>query len=710
MIRVENTIDFHRPTSTMRRWLVLFVLSLFVAALVWRIGDLQLRDKDFLQMEGQARYLRVVKSPAHRGMILDRNEEALAVSTPVESIWVNPQVLAKRLTADRKNGGMSDSDEKAFVACRATWEPFEKLFDFEKSFEGKAADSGRITAEYLNEHKFELEVFKKSAGWTKRTPAWIAEYLNERRDELKAFEELVGWKKEDFIQKTTRFPCRAGWEAFEKSVGRDEADLRQLIAENPNKQFLYVKRHVNPNVARLVRVIDIEGVSLTREYRRYYPIGEVAAHVVGFTNIDDQGQEGIELVYDEWLRGADGEKRVIQDRLGRFVEDVESIRPPQRGKNLTLSIDERIQYLAYRTLLAGIQRNSARSGSAVVLNVDTGEILAMVNQPSYNPNNWSDRVSSRFRNRAVTDLFEPGSTIKPFTVASALMTGQFRPDTLLDTSPGFFKIGRYVIRDTRNYGTIDVSTIIKKSSNVGASKLAQSTPKEAMWRILSGVGFGDVSLSTLPGEASGSLPHFTEWSDIHQVTLSFGYGLSVTPLQLAKAYSVIASGGLLRAIRIESARGQPPMEGKRILPADVALQIRQMLESVTDLDGTGKQARVDGYRIAGKTGTIRKSVAGGYSHDRYIATFAGFGPVSNPRLVIIVTIDEPSAGEYYGGKVAAPIFSEIMSGGLRLLGIPPDEHSIRARRIVLAGDRIAFREEPLPPEALPFLVSESISQ
>nr|VFJ91455.1 MAG: cell division protein FtsI (penicillin-binding protein 3) [Candidatus Kentron sp. H]VFJ91922.1 MAG: cell division protein FtsI (penicillin-binding protein 3) [Candidatus Kentron sp. H]VFJ99768.1 MAG: cell division protein FtsI (penicillin-binding protein 3) [Candidatus Kentron sp. H] len=613
MIRMDNTPDSYRPIPAIRHWLVLFVLMSFVFALVWRIGDLQLRHKEFLQTEGQARYLRVVKSPAHRGMILDRNGEPLAVSTPVESVWINPQVLAKTLMLDVKEDSLAEVD----TGVAEKW---------------------------------------------------------------KAFGELFGW---------------------------GETDLRRVIAKYPNKRFLYVKRHVDPNMAASVRALDIEGVYLTREYRRYYPIGEVAAHVVGFTNVDDQGQEGIELVFDDWLRGIDGKKRVIQDRLGRFVEDVESISPPRRGRDLALSIDQRIQYLAYRALLAGVQRHSASSGSVVVLSVDSGEILAMVNQPSYNPNNWSDRVSHRFRNRAVTDLFEPGSTIKPLTVAMALMTGQFQPDTLLDTSPGFLRVGRHVIRDIHDYGVIDVSTVIKKSSNVGASQLALSVPKDAMWRLFFDVGFGEITTSNLPGEVPGLLPHFSEWSEIHQVTLSFGYGLSVTPLQLAKAYAVIASGGLHRTIRIQST-SKSTLESKRVLPADVTLQIRQMLESVTDPDGTGKLARVNGYRIAGKTGTIRKSVAGGYSHDRYIATFAGFAPVSDPRLVIVITIDEPSADKYYGGQVAAPIFSEIMSGSLRLLGVPPDEHSIRARRIVLDYNRIAFREPPLSPKTFSsFLASEA---
>nr|VFK59125.1 MAG: peptidoglycan synthetase FtsI [Candidatus Kentron sp. UNK]VFK69025.1 MAG: peptidoglycan synthetase FtsI [Candidatus Kentron sp. UNK] len=610
MIRIENTSKSSSPILTIRHWVVLGVVALVVGALLWRVSDLQLRHREFLQTEGQARYMRVVKSPAYRGMILDRNKEPLAVSTPVESVWINPLVLKKAFVADAK---------------------------------------GRHDAKIL-------------VRW-------------------RAFEKLFGWK---------------------------EGHIENLIVKYPNKQFLYVERHVSPDMAERVRNLDIEGVYLEREYRRYYPVGEVAAHVVGFTNVDDQGQEGMELVFDDWLQGIDGEKRVIQDRLGRFVEDVENIRSSQPGEDLVLSIDQRIQYLAYRALLAGVRHHSARSGSAVVLDANSGEVLAMVNQPSYNPNNWSDRVSNRFRNRAVTDVFEPGSTIKPFTVAVALMSGQFHSDTLLDTSPGFFKVGRHLIKDLHNYGRIDVATVIKKSSNVGASQLALSIPSEAMWKLFSDIGFGGITISGFSGEVSGLLPHFSDWAEIHKATLSFGYGLSVTSLQLAKAYAVIASGGLLRPIRVQFT-GQESPDPQRILPADVALQVRQMLESVTDPDGTGQRARIDGYRIAGKTGTVRKSMVGGYADDKYVATFAGFAPVSAPQLVVVVTIDEPGKDEYYGGQVAAPIFAEIMSGSLRLLGIPPDEHSVRARRVVLSGNRVAFREDRQSSTIFPPFLTSSTS-
>nr|VFK43723.1 MAG: cell division protein FtsI (penicillin-binding protein 3) [Candidatus Kentron sp. TC]VFK44352.1 MAG: peptidoglycan synthetase FtsI [Candidatus Kentron sp. TC]VFK58374.1 MAG: cell division protein FtsI (penicillin-binding protein 3) [Candidatus Kentron sp. TC] len=594
----------------MRHWIVLCVVVLVVGALLWRVCDLQLRHKEFLQTEGQARYMRVVKNPAHRGMILDRNKEPLAVSTPVESVWINPLVLKKAFLSDGE--GRHDTDTVT------RWRVFEELF---------------------------------------------------------------------------------GWE---------EGHIENVIAKHPNKQFLYVERHVSPDMAERVRDLDLEGVYLEREYRRYYPIGEVAAHVVGFTNVDDQGQEGMELVFDDWLCGIDGEKRVIQDRLGRFVEDVENIRSSQPGGNLVLSIDQRIQYLAYRALLAGVRHHLARSGSAVVLDVNSGEVLAMANQPSYNPNNWSDRVSNRFRNRAVTDVLEPGSTIKPFTVAVALMSGRFHSDTLLDTSPGFFKVGRHLIKDRRNYGLINVATVLKKSSNVGASQLALSISSEAMWKLFSDIGFGEITISGFSGEVSGLLPHFSDWAEIHRATLSFGYGLSVTSLQLAKAYAVIASGGLLRPIRVQFTQ-QESLPPKRILPADVAFQVRQMLESVTDPDGTGQRARIDGYRIAGKTGTVRKSTVGGYANDKYAATFAGFAPVSAPQLVIVVTIDEPSRDEYYGGQVAAPIFAEIMSGSLRLLGIPPDEHSVRARRVILSGNRIAFREGSQFSKIFPSSLASSTS-
>ena len=407
---------------------------------------------------------------------------------------------------------------------------------------------------------------------------------------------------------------------------------------------------------------------------RYYPASEVTAHVVGFTDIDDQGQEGLELAYNDWLQGTPGSKRVIKDRLGRIVEDVESIQPSSPGKDLTLSIDRRIQYLAYRELKAAVQQHKARSGSAVLLDVKTGEILAMVNQPSYNPNNRKHMRSSQYRNRAITDVFEPGSTIKPFTIATALESGKYSPTTLIDTTPGYYKIGSYTVHDHINYGVINVTRVITKSSNVGASKIALSLDPERIWSMFNRVGFGSVSASAFPGESAGLMTHYSRWHDIERATMSFGYGLSVTPLQLAHAYSILAADGINRPVSL--LKQTRPVEGQRVISAPVTQQVRAMMETVISKEGTGSRASVQGYRVAGKTGTVHKSAAGGYSVDRYISVFAGMAPASKPRLVLVVMINEPEGEEYYGGQVAAPVFSSMMSGALRLMNIAPDNAPI----------------------------------
>ncbi len=424
--------------------------------------------------------------------------------------------------------------------------------------------------------------------------------------------------------------------------------------------------------------LGIEGVYLQREYRRYYPLSEVAAHVVGFTNVDDVGQEGIELAFEKHLGGTSGSKRVLRDRTGQTVADVEPIRTPKPGRDLVLSIDKRIQYLAYRTLLAAVKHNRARAGSAVVLDSRTGEVLAMVNQPSYNPNNRADRLGSRFRNRAVTDVFEPGSTVKPFTIAAALGSGRFDTDSLVDTAPGQIKVGKYLVKDSRNHGKIDLTTIVQKSSNVGASKIALALPPEELWKTFSRFGFGEVSGAGFPGEASGVLNHYFDWGEVHKATLSYGYGISVTALQLARAYAAIANDGKLPQVTFELVDGGAP--AVRVISEEVSLKLRRMLETVVTLGGTGAMARLDGYRVAGKTGTVRKVTPDGYSEDRYVAMFAGLAPMSSPRIVTVVVIDEPSAGEYYGGRVAAPAFAEITQGALRLLSVAPDDRSLPLRQ------------------------------
>ena len=543
----------------MRRRMVLCLFVFGMAGLIWRGFDLHILHQDFLRDHGDARSVRVVDIPSHRGMITDRNGEPLAISTPVHSIWTTPSEL---------------------LSARTDIAPLAGLLNIKS------------------------------------------------------------------------------------------ADLKKQLKDRIGRKFVYLKRHVPPDVESKVMALDLPGVYRQREYRRYYPAGEVTAHIIGFTNIDDKGQEGLELAYNDWLEGSNGKKRVLKDRLGRVIENIESIEPTANGKDLHLSIDRRIQYLAYRELKAAVNYHKAKSGSLVMLDSKTGEVVAMVSQPSYNPNNRSGLKSSLFRNRAVTDVFEPGSTMKPFTVATALTSGQYRSSTVIDTAPGYFNVGAHTIRDVRNYGAIDIATVIKKSSNVGASKIALSLEPKLLWRLLSRVGFGQPTGSGFPGESGGRLDSHSNWSDVELATMSFDYGLSVTTLQLAQAYSVLAADGLVLPVSYTKVSGT--ITARRAIPAEVARQVRSMMEAVTSVEGTGKRASVVGYRVAGKTGTVHKSTRGGYAENRYLSLFAGMAPASDPRLVMAVIVDEPQAGQYYGGQVAAPVFSRVMEGALRILNLPPD--------------------------------------
>jgi cell division protein FtsI (penicillin-binding protein 3) len=543
-----------------RRVFILLCMGLAAVTLVWRAVCLQVLDKEFLLSQGEARHLRVVTLPAHRGVIHDRNGEPLAVSTPVESVWVNPQELG---------------------------------------------------------------------GEQQRLP------------ELAALLSLDGGK------------------------------VRQLLARRADREFVYLQRHLSPVLAGQVAALKIPGVYLQREYRRYYPGGEVAAQIVGFTNIDDLGQEGLELAYEDWLGGEPGAKRVIKDGKHHIIEDVESISRPRPGKDLRLSVDRRIQYLAYRELKAVMKEHKARAATAVVLDVKSGEVLAMVNQPSFNPNNRQQLRRSHMRNRAVTDVFEPGSTMKPFIAAAALQSGRFQPGTPVSTSPGWYRVGVNTVRDVHDYGQLDVTGVIRKSSNVGISKIALTLPAEDIWTLLTDLGFGAQTYSGFPGEASGLLSYHGGWNEIETATLAYGYGISVTALQLAQAYGVLATDGIKRSVTF--LHEGDVSEERRIMPAETALQVRAMLEQATGPDGTAPQARIAGYRVAGKTGTVKKPAPGGYSSNKYLAVFAGMAPASDPRLVMVVMVDEPGNGKYYGGQVAAPVFSRVMSGALRLLAVPPDD-------------------------------------
>lgn len=451
------------------------------------------------------------------------------------------------------------------------------------------------------------------------------------------------------------------------SLGISERSITQST-KNKRREFAYLKRGVPVTQAEAVKALGIPGIYLQREYRRYYPEASVTAHLVGFTNVDDQGQEGIELAYEPWLHGMAGQKEVIKDRLGNVITELSVIKRPEQGKELRLSVDHRIQYLVYHELQEAVANFHAVSGSAVVLDVQTGEVLAMVNQPSFNPNHRANSPLAARRNRAATDMFEPGSVIKPFTVAFALQSGRYKPSSKIDTQHGAMTVGGYRISDDLDFGVVTLTELLQKSSNIAAAKILLSLDARQYWRLLSQLGFGQRSDSGFPGEADGRISPEQSWVPSVIATLAYGYGLSVTPLQLAGAYSVIAASGVKRPISLLKTNGS--VKGERILSEKVTRDLTAMLEAVVQ-DGTGTRAQIPGYRVAGKTGTAYLAGSHGYDRHRYMSTFVGFAPASRPRLVIAVTIKEPK-GQHFAAQVAAPVFARMMSGSLRLLDISPD--------------------------------------
>ncbi len=450
-----------------------------------------------------------------------------------------------------------------------------------------------------------------------------------------------------------------------------ELDVRALSRRlNETGDFTYLKRQLSPADADKVEALGIPGIHLLQEYRRYYPGGEMTAHVLGFTGVDDNGQEGVELAFDERLSGTDGSRRVIKDRRGRIVEDVESIRLPQQGQDIRLSIDGKIQYLAYSALKEAVGSNKARAGGVVVLDARSGEVLALVNSPSYNPNDRRSLSGPRLRNRALTDAYEPGSTMKPFTAAMALQQGKYRFDTVVDTGEGRMTIGGATIHDTRKHGLLTVAEVIQKSSNVGAAMMALDFKPEVMWGYFDRLGFGTPLGLGFPGEAAGRLRPASSWKPIEQATMSYGHGISVTLMQMAHAYLAFARDGDVVPVTLLRAAAAP-IEGQRVYSAQTASQIRSMLEMVVQPGGTAPMAHVAGYRVGGKTGTAHKLEDGRYA-DKYVASFVGIAPMSDPRIVVAVMIDEPDNGKYYGGSVAGPVFGQIVAGALRSMGVAPD--------------------------------------
>ena len=455
-----------------------------------------------------------------------------------------------------------------------------------------------------------------------------------------------------------------------KVLGVDADELKDRLAQRADREFVYLRRQMVPEAAQAVLKLGIPGINGQREFRRYYPSGEVTAHVLGFTNIDDHGQEGLELAYDDWLSGKPGAKRVIRDRMGHVVEDVEQVRAPKPGRNLTLSIDRRIQFLAYSELKSALKKYQADSASMVILDVKTGEVLAMVNLPTYNPNAVNASKPAQRRNRAMTDVLEPGSTIKPVLMAAALSSGKFTPiSPLIDTTGGHWYFQGHDIHDTHDYGVLTPTGVITKSSNVGAAHIAMDLDTSLMYDTYRAFGFGNSTNSGFPGEASGYLKIGRDWRPLEKAIMGYGYGVNVTVLQLANAYATIADGGVMHDPSFIKGDDNPP---KQIISPDVARQLIQMMETVTGPGSTAPEARIANYSVAGKTGTAHKADAGGYAKSSYTAAFAGMVPASNPRMVGVVVVDNPQKGSYYGGVVAAPVFAKVMEGALRLLDVPPD--------------------------------------
>ncbi|WP_170831769.1 peptidoglycan D,D-transpeptidase FtsI family protein [Pseudomonas monteilii] len=542
---------------------VIALLALMVGAIAWRIIDLQVVDRDFLKGQGDARSLRHIPIPAHRGLITDRNGEPLAVSTPVTTLWANPK---------------------------------------------------------------EMQV------------------------------------------------ARDRWPQLAAALGQNAQQLTERLTQQANKEFIYLVRGLTPEQGQQVLDLKVPGVYGMEEFRRFYPAGDVTAHMVGFTDLDDHGREGVELAYDEWLAGVPGKRQVIKDRRGRLIKDIQVTKNAKAGKTLALSIDLRLQYLATRELRNAIAEQEAKAGSLVIMDVKTGEVLAMVNQPTYNPNNRRSMFPAAMRNRAIIDVFEPGSTVKPISMSAALQSGRWKPTDKVEVYPGSLQIGRYTIKDvSRSEGSIlDLTGILINSSNVGMSKIAFDIGGEAIYRVMSQVGLGQYTGLGFPGERVGNLPNHREWRKAETATLSYGYGLSVTALQLVHAYAAIANDGKMVPLSILKVDKAP--EAVQAIPADTAETVQTMLQQVIEAPRGVFRAQVPFYHVGGKSGTARKATVGskGYTENAYRSLFAGFGPMSDPRYAIVVVIDEPSKGGYFGGLVSAPVFSKVMSGTLRLMNVPPD--------------------------------------
>lgn len=501
---------------------------------------------------------------------------------------------------------------------------------------------------------------------TAEIPAYRGVITDRRGEPLAVSTPVISiWANPSVLAKSERVPELAS------ALGLELPALEDRLARYSKKQFMYLQRHMVPAAAREVLALKIRGVSGEREYRRFYPAGEVASQLVGFTNVDDQGIAGLELAYDKWLQGVPGKKRYIKDLHGEVVRDIGVLEPAQPGKDLTLSIDLRLQYLQHRELRKAVTAVGAVSGSIVTLDAHSGEVLAMVNYPAYNPNSKGADPASR-RNRAVTDVYEPGSTMKTLTLVAALESGRFTTHTMIDTSPGRIRVGPKVYPDPRNYGLISVSRIIEKSSQVGVTKIALDLGHEPIREVFNRFGIGHSPGTGFPGESSGSLPDRVRWYATEKVSLAFGYGISASPMQIARAYSVFANDGVQQPVSLLALEGEIS-RGERIVSPQIAREVLTVLHAVTGKEGTARRARVPGYLVGGKTGTVHKVGPQGYIDDQYVAWFAGVAPVEDPRIVTVVVINDPKGDAYGGGAIAAPVFSAVTRGALRLLNVPPTE-------------------------------------
>ena len=551
---------YEKQSNSWRHHVVLVAGLVLFALLVGRAVQLQVVQTDFLKNESVKRTVRDHSLQAYRGMIVDRHNEPLAVSTPVKSVWANPKQII------------------------------------------------------------------------------------EEQVDIRSVAPLLDMTVVQLLSK---------------------------IKANHKKEFIYLRRHMFPGQADKIAELKLSGIGLQQEFKRFYPAAEVASHVVGFTNIDENGIEGAELAYDQWLEGEPGVGRSVKDRLGRLVKDLGVVKPAEPGNELMLSIDLRLQYQAYRELKASVTQHGAKAGSLIMVDVATGEILALVNQPAFNPNNRSELRGEAVRNRVVTDMFEPGSTVKPLTVAAALVEGKVTPNSVINTHPGYMRVENKTIRDHRNYGELDITGILTKSSNIGVSKLALQMGGDKLWRFYQSLGLGKPVGLGLPGEQNGVVGvRGNRWSPIEIATLSYGYGLAVTPLQLAQAYQVLANGGVKHPLTLVKKQIEP---GQRVMSEKTADTVVNMLQTVVGPKGTARRAKVEGYTVAGKTGTVHKVGQQGYEDESYLSLFAGVAPANDPKIVTIVVVDDPGGREYYGGEVAAPIFSRVTQASLRLMNIPPTE-------------------------------------